>query len=818
MSEQVQSVDGTSRRMEREELDTEIKAQARSVEPDLTRLRQAVDASGEIIFITDREGVFTFVNPKFEQIYGYSAGELVGRATPRVLKTANTPREQHTALWQRVIEGQTVEGAFLNRTKDGRLVDIEATVSPVWDEAQVIVGFLAIQRDVTARKRAEEQMRVQQAALAIERDLSLDGILVMDDHSRVLSYNKRFTQMWGISDETLEAANDAALLETVIGQLANPARFLERIHEFYNRGADVSHDEVELVDGRTFDRYSAPTSGADGRYYGRVWYFRDVTDRKRAEGMLRQERDRAQRYLDVADVILLALDLDGRITLINRTGCSILEWQEHELLGRNWIETCLPAQARRAMTESLTSLQRGDLSAREHFVVTRSGGQRLISWSNTVLRDETGRAIGTFSSGTDITARQQAVEALRIAEERTRFALQNADVGIWDLDCSTGVLRWSETIEAQYGLQPGSFGGTFEAFIERVYPPDREHVLATVGKAMRSGADFRVEHRTVWPDGSTRWLNGAGRFHLHEHGEPARAVGISLDVTHQKKLEVELLHAQKLESVGRLASGVAHEINTPVQFVSDSVHFVQDAMAGLADVVAKYRAVSELVLSNRPALAAAEAAAAAEQDADLGYVLENVPAALSRSIEGLNRVAAIVQSMKAFAHPDRTEMAAVDLNLGLESTLTIARGEYKYVAEVETDFGDIPLVTCLGGDVNQVFLNIIVNAAHAIGEQKQGAPVSGRILVQTRRDGDDVVVRISDNGGGIPEGIRHRVFEPFFTTKEVGKGTGQGLAIARGVIVEKHGGQLTFETGSGRGTTFVVRLPINAARRAEGSG
>jgi two-component system NtrC family sensor kinase len=171
--------------------------------------------------------------------------------------------------------------------------------------------------------------------------------------------------------------------------------------------------------------------------------------------------------------------------------------------------------------------------------------------------------------------------------------------------------------------------------------------------------------------------------------------------------------------------------------------------------------------------------------------------------------------MKAFAHPDRTEMAAVDLNLALESTLTIARGEYKCVAEVETDFGDIPHVTCLGGDVNQVFLNIIVNAAHAIGERRQGSPAMGRIVVQTRQDGDAVVVRISDDGGGIPEGIRHRVFEPFFTTKEVGKGTGQGLAIARNVIVEKHRGQLKFETESGVGTTFVVRLPITAASRAE---
>jgi signal transduction histidine kinase len=323
-----------------------------------------------------------------------------------------------------------------------------------------------------------------------------------------------------------------------------------------------------------------------------------------------------------------------------------------------------------------------------------------------------------------------------------------------------------------------------------------------------------VEHRSIWPDGTVRWLSGAGRVHLGEHSEPVRGLGISLDVTPWRKLELELRHAQKLESVGRLASGVAHEINTPMQFVSDSVHFVQDAMTDLVDVVTKYRAVNELVLADLPARSAADAATQAEQEMDLDYVLANVPAALDRSIEGLNRVTVIVQSMKDFAHPDRTEMAAVDLNRAIQSTLTIARNEYKYVADVETDFGEIPLVMCHGGDVNQAFLNIVVNAAHAIGDAIKGTPAKGRIVIQTRVDGDDVVVRISDTGGGIPETIRDQVFDPFFTTKDVGKGTGQGLAIARAVIVEKHSGDLSFETEMGHGSTFVIRLPIDARSRA----
>jgi two-component system NtrC family sensor kinase len=179
-------------------------------------------------------------------------------------------------------------------------------------------------------------------------------------------------------------------------------------------------------------------------------------------------------------------------------------------------------------------------------------------------------------------------------------------------------------------------------------------------------------------------------------------------------------------------------------------------------------------------------------------------------------VATIVRSMKQFAHPDRGEMSEVDLNEAIQTTLTIARNEYKYVADVETDLGELPRVTCHIGEINQAVLNIVVNSAHAIADVISGTEGRGVIAVRTRRDGDAAVISIRDTGGGIPDTVRDRIFEPFFTTKEVGRGTGQGLAIAHSVVVEKHGGQLTFETVAGEGTTFTIRLPIGprAARKA----
>ena len=287
------------------------------------------------------------------------------------------------------------------------------------------------------------------------------------------------------------------------------------------------------------------------------------------------------------------------------------------------------------------------------------------------------------------------------------------------------------------------------------------------------------------------------------------------EMDERRKIESELLHAQKLEAVGRLASGVAHEINTPVQFVSDSVHFAKDALTDLIALVGRYRAVNTAVLDGTASATSSEEVAEAEKDADLDYLIENLPTALDRSLEGLGRITTIVRSMKEFAHPDQKEMATVNLNQAILSTLTIARNEYKYVADVETDLGDLPPVNCYAGEVNQVVLNIIVNAAHAIADVIKGSENKGRITIRSYVDGDGVIIGISDTGTGIPEHIRDRVFDPFFTTKEVGKGTGQGLAIARSVIVDKHGGELTVQSQVGKGTTFLIRLPIAGKRWGE---
>jgi PAS domain S-box-containing protein len=281
-------------------------------------------------------------------------------------------------------------------------------------------------------------------------------------------------------------------------------------------------------------------------------------------------------------------------------------------------------------------------------------------------------------------------------------------------------------------------------------------------------------------------------------------------IAEQKRLQTQLVHAQKLESIGQLAAGIAHEINTPTQYVGDNTRFLKDAFASINEVVQMCEllivAASRGELSDELVMQAKDVTAAA----DLNYLTEEVPKAIDQSLEGIGRVTHIVRAMKEFSHPDRGIKEMTDLNKAISCTITVARNEWKYVAELVEDFDPaLPHVMCFANDFNQVILNLIVNAAHAIADRAGAEPGSkGTITVTTRAVGEYVEARIADTGGGIPADIRSKIFDPFFTTKGIGKGTGQGLAIAYAVVVEKHSGTIDFESEVGKGTTFIIRIPI----------
>ncbi len=316
-----------------------------------------------------------------------------------------------------------------------------------------------------------------------------------------------------------------------------------------------------------------------------------------------------------------------------------------------------------------------------------------------------------------------------------------------------------------------------------------------------------IEARVILPDGPSRPVELS--ITEFETADGGGFVSFVRDVSETKRIEVELRHSQKLEAVGRLSAGISHEINTPTQYVGDSIHFLKGAFADLATMIAAYQALLGSAVEARFGPEEIARREEAEEDADLEYLMENVPRAIDRALDGVSRVATIVQAMKQFAYPDREEKSSADLNKGILSTLAVANSEIKYLAKVSTDLGDLPPVICHIGDLNQVVLNLLVNAAHAIEDNHQPSGSMGSIHIRTVQEGECVLITVRDSGSGIPEAIREKIFEPFFTSKTVGRGTGQGLALARAIVVDKHGGEIWFESEQGLGTTFFIRLPIN---------
>lgn len=397
-------------------------------------------------------------------------------------------------------------------------------------------------------------------------------------------------------------------------------------------------------------------------------------------------------------------------------------------------------------------------------------------------------------------------EALLAAHQEAEVFINAVPSILVGLDHNERITRWNSTAAKVFGIAGTEAAGKYfsDCGIKWMRPGMQQEI-----KSWFSGPSRRCDQIPFELEGKTRLL-GLTIKPVVEAGEiSTKILVIGSDTTERNVLEDQLRQAQKLESVGQLAAGIAHEINTPTQYIGDNVRFLQDAFSDLKKLLAHYERLSVAGEgSSLPSETVLEIADAVKR-ADPAYLLEEIPKAIEQTLEGVGRVSTLVSAMKEFSHPGTKEKVPVDLNHAIESTITVARNEWKYVADLETDFDrTLPLILCQPGEFNQVILNLIVNAAHAIGDViAKGGSSKGMIKVQTRNCPQFAEIRIEDTGSGIPEHVRPRIFDPFFTTKEIGKGTGQGLAIARSVVVDKHEGTIHFETEHGKGTTFIIRIP-----------
>lgn len=445
----------------------------------------------------------------------------------------------------------------------------------------------------------------------------------------------------------------------------------------------------------------------------------------------------------------------------------------------------------------------------ENWTMNSAGQMVLLETRKTPYFGPNGEILGVIGVVRDITKHRLAENALRQANLEIGQIITSLSSILIAINPDLTVTRWNPTAHKVFGIP----------IDEAIGKPLRSLNITLEWERISEGIQVcKTEHRTVYPDPVRFKRVGGGEgyagFSISPIFTSDQSLGgyilLGADITERRILESRLAQAQKLESIGQLAAGVAHEINTPIQYIGDNTYFLKQCFADIIGVIQNYQDWLVSIKEKGVTPEDIQELETAIQQAEIGYLTSEVPAAIDQTLEGIHRVAEIIRALKGFSHPGIMKKSPLNLNKAIQDTLMVSRNEWKYVADVETDLDpNLTDVICLPGEINQVFLNIIVNAAQAISEVVGSHDdVKGKIKISTKEEHGWAEVRIADTGKGIPEEIRNRIFEPFFTTKDVGKGTGQGLAIAYDIIEVKHKGTLTFETVMGKGSTFIIRLPI----------
>ncbi|HLN23550.1 MAG TPA: ATP-binding protein, partial [Patescibacteria group bacterium] len=576
---------------------------------------------------------------------------------------------------------------------------------------------------------------------------------------------------------------------------------------------------------------------------------RQIVDLEQAKADLDRLRRRYELILDSAGEGIVGLDADGRISFINSKACGILSYSSEALLGRHF--DALIDDSDKECTrsgESVSPLRqvyrdRIAVEVRDSVFSRQDGSTVQVEYQIAPIIEQ-GVVDGAVLMFRDVGLRRQYELILanqhRVLEQLVAERTQELRCEI-DVHARTeGALRESQ--ERLKGITDSLFEGVLVVDRTGVVVfanPSAKRLLG--GNASRCDIEgspldnlfvLREEDRTiVFGDGPWQRVVTEGGMIRNEDGIFITASGTPLAVGYTcsplggigqaaiisfreiealKRAQREALQATRLASVGQLAAGIAHEINTPIQYVGDNLRFMRDSFSTLAEAITGLKAL--LDGGDR-----ADEVAQLYGDKDIDYLLEEFPRATDQSRQGIEHVAHIVRSMKEFSHPGTADKVDTNLNRAIQNTLTVSRNVWKHVAIVVEDFDPaLPSVPCHAAEINQVFLNLIVNAAHAV--EASGKPLPGTITISTNHSDGYVEIRVSDTGTGIPDAIKDRIFDPFFTTKDVGQGTGQGLAICHDVVVTKHGGRIEVAGRSGEGAIFIVRLPTesDAATRADG--
>ena len=818
---------------------SERKLAEKALKENERKYRQLVETSQDMIWSVDAQGCFTFLNGAVRHIYGYEPEEMINRSFKDFVAPEQAEKDEQMHL--RLLAGESIfQHETIHLGADGKRINLLFNAIALQDETGNIIGTTGTASNITERKKAELDLRRSNALLKAQQEAAIDAILIVDENLEVVSYNRRFSEIWQIPLEIIEAGDDRQILALAVEKTANPEKFLAKVQYLYHHPELSSCDEVMLKDGRTLDRYSAPVRSPSGDYYGRIWSFRDISERKRVEAELKASQQRLFLLIEQTPVVIIEWDLNFDVKTWNPAAEKIFGYTKQEAIGRNF-EFIVPEAAKtqvKQITDYLLSQKGGSYSVNEN--ITKDDKIIICEWFNNSLISVDGELIGIASVVVDITKRKQA------EEEQQKFValVENINdfIGIASMDGQVIYVNPA-------GLRMVGLSSLEEAKTKTIgdfhSPEDFGQFSQKIAPSMIERGFWQGEshYRHIYTGKITPADCNSFVVKHPETGQPFCLVAVFRDITERKQAETilrqseaqlrvqtqelekalyelqrtqsQLVQSEKMSSLGQLVAGVAHEINNPVNFIFGNLAHASGYIQDLLQLLQLYQQNYP-----QPMPEIADFAKLIELD----FLQLDLPQLLNSMKVGADRIREIVLSLRTFSRLDEAQMKAVDIHQGIDSTLMILQSRLKGNGEREEiqvikEYCDLPLVECYAGQLNQVFMNILANAIDALEESlvidhlslvnsfEQRTNPQIRICTEVVAT-NKVTIRIADNGLGMPEAVKQRLFDPFFTTKPVGKGTGMGLSISYQIVSEKHGGCLECLSESGKGTEFLITIPL----------
>jgi PAS domain S-box-containing protein len=659
---------------------------------------------------------------------------------------------------------------------------------PVTNEDGEISAGMVMTQNITERKLAEKALQRSNALLKAQQEADLDGVLVIDEKGAIASYNQRFCEMWQMPESLLHSGDQKTVLNFVLPFIAQPQRVFSQMEYLEENPNLISRDEIPLHNGSVYERYSAPVNSPKGEFYGRIWSFRDITERKQTEQGLRQQATREQLLAGMNQRIRQTLNLNE---VLNTAVAEVRQFLncDRVVIYRfhpDWSGTIDVESVGEEWTPSLGTVIEDTCFKKNKASYYQQGRIRAFN--------------DIYNAG--LTPCHIALlEQFQVRASLVVPILQGEN--LWGLliayQCS-GARQWKQSS------------------IELL-----RQLSVQLGIAIQQAALFKQV-----ADELTERKAAEAALRISETKLRKQATQLKKALQELKQAQIQLIQTEKMSSLGQLVAGVAHEINNPITFIYGNLGHADKYAHELLELVDLYtkhypqpvREIEDLM-----------------EFIDFDFLVEDFPKLLSSMNMGVNRILQIVHSLKNFSRLDEAERKLVDIHEGIENSLLILQHRLKprtFNIEVVKEYGNLPPVECYPGQLNQVFMNLLNNAIDAL--EKYGSAAGGDSVQQERnssynaiikistevvdrseagalagepsQNSKSVVIRIADNGPGIPKEVKKRIFDPFFTTKSVGQGTGLGLSISYQIVVEKHGGQLRCISEPRKGTEFIVEIPI----------